>query len=45
LINLRAIDDPGFSEAIRGEADALAAKAATECKNILVIIEQRLAAM
>jgi len=44
LINLRAIDDPGFSEAIRGEADALAAKAATECKNILAIIEQRLAA-
>jgi glutamate formiminotransferase/formiminotetrahydrofolate cyclodeaminase len=43
LINLRAIDDPAFSTAIRGEADALAAKAATECKRVLAIIEQRLA--
>jgi glutamate formiminotransferase/formiminotetrahydrofolate cyclodeaminase len=43
LINLRSIDDEEFSAAIRLEADAIAARAASGCSEILAIIDQRLA--
>ncbi len=43
LINLRSIGDEQFSAAIRLEADAIAAKAAISCSEILAIIDQRLA--
>ena len=43
LINLREIGDEEFSAAIRLEADAIAARAASSCNEILAIIDQRLA--
>ncbi len=42
LINLRGIDDQGYSDAIRREADDIAARAASSCGEILAIINQRL---
>ena len=41
LINLRSIDDQEYTEAIRLEADALAARAIGKCGDILTIIDQR----
>ena len=41
LINLRSIDDQEYTEAIRLEADAIAARAAGRCGEVQAIIDQR----
>lgn len=43
LINLRGIHDQEYCAAMRQEADAIAERAASHCKEILAIIDQRLA--
>lgn len=41
LINLRGIGDREFTEAMRGEADLIAARAAERCAEILATLEER----
>ena len=41
LINLRGIGDREFTEAMRGEADRIAARAAERCAEILATLEER----
>lgn len=41
LINLRGITDREFTEAMRGEANLIAARAAERCAEILAILEER----
>ncbi len=43
LINLRGLDDQEYTEAIRLEANSIAARAAGKCRDVLAIIDQRIA--